>query len=319
MSQRERHSEALLGIQLAEAERLGKGSPPSDEELALLLEGQLDSARRAEVLSHLAARPERYRQWLDLAELDATAQAQQPSGWAILTHGINNWLIDWRYAVGGIGAMAGVLLLVNQMAAPPLQTPQPVSSIVLSDAYNNSAEEAEAAPPPAAPQSATDQAGQQAERKLAERLALERSRELRAQSKMAAPEEISRRCAGLMHDSKKGQLCAVSLANGISELRWQIEDGIHTLDSVHEGVMQLEVSASHTWVALQTPSAIYVQATSDLLGDNQNRIQLPFGGATSTIRWKSETLTISVMQALGDSDEDATYHYHPASGELKRQ
>ena len=123
MSKADQHSEALLGINLAQHGRVAKGSPPSDEELALLMEGGLSDERRAEVLSHLAARPDRYRQWLEFVEM-AAKPAAETSLLAVLNRGLNNWLIDWRYALGSF-AVLGLTLFVFQATQqnPPSSKP----------------------------------------------------------------------------------------------------------------------------------------------------------------------------------------------------
>lgn len=301
MSKADQHSEALLGINLAQHGRAAKGSPPSDEELALLMEGGLTDERRAEVLSHLAARPDRYRQWLEFVEM-AGQPAAETSLLAILNRGLNNWLIDWRYALGSF-AVLGLTLFVFQATQ---QSPQSSKPAIEGHAGAPAPAEADlAAPPPAREQAAKRQAAEQQE-------AMAASESFTASAKV---------CTSLLHpdSAQPGLLCSVAGSSGKSHLMWQArgEAVRHPLGSVHEKALQLRVSSTQNWVALQTAQAIYVQATADLFGENRNRAQLPFNSATATLAWEGEVLVISVMQALGDSDDDLKYRYLPESGELQ--
>lgn len=300
MNKADQHSEALLGINLAQHERAAKGSPPSDEELALLMEGGLSNERRAEVLSHLAARPDRYRQWLEFVEM-AAQPAAETSLLAILNRGLNNWLIDWRYALGSF-AVLGLTLFIFQSTQQSPQSPAPLrEEFVVSSAPA----EADIAAPPAPEQAAKRQAGEQQE-------TMTDSKSLAATAKVCAP---------LLHpdSAQPGLLCSIAGSSGKSRLMWQArgETLRHALGNVHEKALQLRASPAQNWVALQTAQAIYVQATTDLFGENRNRAQLPFNSATATLAWEGEILVISVMQALGDSDDDLKYRYLPETGELQ--
>jgi hypothetical protein len=282
---------------------VAKGSPPSDEELALLMEGGLSDERRAEVLSHLAARPDRYRQWLEFVEM-AAQPAAETSLLAVLNRGLNNWLIDWRYALGSF-AVLGLTLFVFQATQ---QNPQLSKPAVEEYAAAPAPAEADlAAPPPAREQAAKRQAAEQQE-------AMATSMSFTASAKVCTP---------LLHPdiAQPGLLCSVVGSSGKSRLMWMWqargETLRHPLGSVHEKALQLRVSPAQNWVALQTAQAIYVQATADLFGENRNRAQLPFNSATATLAWEGEVLVISVMQALGDSDDDLKYRYLPESGELQ--
>ncbi|WP_372750350.1 hypothetical protein [Litorivivens sp.] len=316
MSKADRHSEAILGIQLAEPRRKATGSPPSDEELAQLREGSLTNERREEVLSHLTTQPERYRQWLDLAAMAETPESSSGSLLTILSRGLNNWLIDWRYAAGGLASMAAIALLLGQLQTPPSDDSDYLAESTLSDmAGASGAPEQEIhTAAPAAP------ASQKAERELASRMAMDRTEELQTAAKMAPPTELSRRCIALPHPISKrtGTLCAVALNTGVSSLRWQSSNtaDVLELDDLHEAVLELKVSADQQWLALQTAQAVHVQQLKNLFGDNTERAQLPFNAGTATLRWDENVLIVSVLQALGDSDDDQKYRYLPETGEL---
>lgn len=318
MSEADRHGEAILGIQLAQHPRQGLGAPPNDEELAQLTEGTLTPQRRSEVLSHLASNPTLYRQWQDVSAMAETPQTQPTSLLATLTHGLNNWLIDWRYAVGGLATLAVVTVLFGQLTPtpqpPPAETGQ-FDDFAAAPAESMTSSEA-SAPQGSAP------ASQKAERELSSRMAMEHAEELQASASIAPPVELSRRCISLPHpiSRRAGLLCAVALENGVSELRWQARDTAEVvrLDDLYAPVLELKTSADGQWLALQTTQAINVQQLKNLFGDNTERAQLPFNASTATLRWDKNSLIISVLQALGDSDDDQTYHYHPETGELKK-
>ena len=316
MSKAERHGEALLGIHLAQSGGQVKGSPPSDEELALLMDGALADERRAEVLSHLAHRPERYRQWLSLAAMDDAGQAAQPGLLKILARGIDNWLVDWRYAAGGIGALAAVLLVVNQMALPPVEEtavgalPAAEDVLMLREA-----------PPPSAPEAETRarlEAGQQRRQTLT----LEKSREAQAResAKQPMPEVIAERCIALPHPrtGTPGTLCALGFDNDRQTLQWLASTGDRrNLAQLPSRPLQLRASANQQWFALQTPSTIYVQSAAALFAGDSEPRSLPFTAATARPHWEGNELVISVLQALGDSDDDLRYRYLPETGELQ--
>ncbi|MBB3048782.1 hypothetical protein FHR99_003056 [Litorivivens lipolytica] len=304
MSKADRHSEAILGIHLAQHGRSASGSPPSDEELALLMEGGLGAQRRTEVLSHLAARPDRYRQWQTMVEM-AAQPAANPSLLAILTRGLNNWLIDWRYAFGSMAVIGLTLFIYQQVHQPSLENLQEAETAATAD-Y---AQEFAAAP-----------AADEEQTFLQERQLQEEKR----QAQKAAPKSqpaMALVCAPLMHpqSNEAGRLCSVAGSDGRSTLVWQAKDasGRHLLGNVHENVLQLKISSSQRWFALQTAQAIYVQSIDDLFADNSQRTQLPFNSATATLAWQGDILVISVLQALGDSDDDLKYRFDPASGELQ--
>lgn len=317
MSQADRHGEALLGIHLAQTGGQVKGSPPSDEELALLMDGVLDDERRAEVLSHLAHRPERYRQWLNLAAMDDAEHAAQAGLLQVLAKGINNWLVDWRYAAGGLGAFAAVLLLVNQMALQPTEEtaigalPAAEDALMLRDA-----------PPSAPAPEAQRRARLEAEQQRRETLTLEQSREpqARASAKLAMPAVIAERCIALPHPetAAPGTLCALGFDNDRQNLQWLAGSGERrNLAQLPSRPLQLRASENRQWIALQTVSTIYVQSAAALFAGDSEPKTLPFTAATARLHWEGNELVISVLQALGDSDDDLQYRYLPEAGELR--
>ena len=315
MSKADRHSEAILGIQLAQHPRQRRGAPPRDEELAQLTEGTLTPERRSEVRSHLSSNPALYRQWQDLSAMVDTPEAQPNSSLlATLTHGLNNWLIDWRYAMGGLATLVVVTVLFGQLAPAPQPTNEAAPLNDFADAAAGTEERALQASPPAS---------QKAERELASRMAMDHADELQASAKIAAPAELSRRCISLPHpiSSRAGVLCSIALENGVSELRWQARETaeIVVLDDLYAPALELKTSADQQWLALQTAQAIHVQQLKNLFGDNTERAQLPFNAGTATMRWDGNSLVISVLQALGDSDDDQKYRYRPDSGELEKE
>ncbi len=362
MSKADRHSEALLGIHLAKNRGRPQGSPPSDEELALMIDGLLSEERRLEILSHLASRPERYRQWLSLADMDADEQESQAGLLSILTKGINNWLIDWRYAAGGVGAMAAVLLLVNQMAVPPMEEleradtsadsyalapekdglrPQRLSEELARAPASGSASEsgsvsdssaisenssvsgigkAEPSPLAQAKPDVDALAGQQfADRTMAEESSHSSQRLMAAkksQSSLAPPHCISISNPATTQD---GLLCAVGIDNERYELRWTAAGKFESLPLIELNAKPLAIRASEDqrWLAVQSIEAIDVYRLENAFKAEISRTQLPFAAETARIRWEKNELLISVMQALGDSDDDLLYRYQPETGEIQ--
>ena len=68
---------ASLALQIDSSKRSVKGNPPSNVEIAALLDQRLKDPRRAEVISYLANDPKFYKQWLSLVE--ATQEGFQQS------------------------------------------------------------------------------------------------------------------------------------------------------------------------------------------------------------------------------------------------
>ncbi len=341
MSKADRHSEALLGIHLAKNRGRPQGSPPSDEELALMIDGLLSEERRLEILSHLASRPERYRQWLSLADMDADEQESQAGLLSILTKGINNWLIDWRYAAGGVGAMAAVLLLVNQMAVPPMERADPsAESYALSPekdglkpqrlseelarapASGSASGIGKAEPSPLA--QAKPNVAALAEQELADRTMAEESSHS-SQRLMAAKKSQSSlaplHCISVSNlaTTQIGLLCAVRIDNERYELRWTAAGKSESLPLIELNAKPLAIRASddQRWLAVQSIEAIDVFRLENAFKAEISRTQLPFAAETARIRWEENELLISVMQALGDSDDDLLYRYQPETGEIQ--
>lgn len=321
MSRADRHSEALLGIHLAKGKGHGQaraqGSPPSDEELVLLMDGQLSEERRTEVLSHLAQRPERYRQWLSLADMDADEQASQAGLFSILSRGLNNWLIDWRYAAGGLGAMAAVLLLVNQMALPPSEQLSTADSASEDYAHAPMLEETPfAAPTQPLAESARQQ--QNLRMEMAEERASGMQEQMAAKRPARAP--LRTHCLPTLAPTSEqsGTLCAVQMESGDHELRWIAAEANDALPliSLPQRPLQLLISANRLWLAVQSNDAIYVFDLPAAFAGESSHSQLPFTAGTARMRWDGNELLISVMQALGDSDDDLVYRYQPETGEI---
>lgn len=319
MSKADRHSEALLGIHLAKGQRRAQGSPPSDEELVLLMDGQLGEQRRSEVLSHLAHRPERYRQWLSLADMDSDEQASQTGLLSILSRGINNWLIDWRYAAGGIGAMAAVILVVNQMALPPSQQLRNAESVVEAYAPAPMLEE-EAKTPPAKPSADSAADLHNPKRGIAEeRRSLAALPPAGAKRLPSAP--VRSRClpATQPATTEAGTLCAVQLQRDEHELRWSPANSDEALPLVTlpHWPLHLQISDNNQWLAVQVPEAIYVFNLPKAFAGEASFSQLPFTAGTARMNWNKNELMISVLQALGDSDDDLVYRYQPETGDIQ--
>lgn len=317
MSKADRHSEALLGIHLAKPQGRVAGSPPSDEELVLLMDGQLGEPRRSEVLSHLTHRPERYRQWLSLADMDADEQASQAGLLSVLGNAVNNWLIDWRYAAGGIGTLAALVLLVNQMALPPAEQLAGIQPSTDTYAQVPETEDESKAYSAMAPKPEADAASRQQSLKM--EMAEERSRStenLTAAKRLASPA----RCLSALEPATRqaGVLCTVRTDKDTHELRWSAENSNQALPliTLPQWPLQLLISENNQWLAVQSHEAIYVIDLPRAFAGETSQSQLPFTAGIARMRWSDNELLISVMQALGDSDDDLIYRYQPETGEI---
>jgi hypothetical protein len=321
VSKADSHSEGLLGIHLSTTQGRAQGSPPSDEELALLMDAQLSKERRSEVLSHLAHRPERYRQWLSLADMDADEQESHASLLNILSKAINNWLIDWRYAAGGVAAMAAFLLVVNQMSTSGPQKIAELEQIASGyAAAPKRADEAITAQSLMAAKPSVDATGRQ--QNLEREMAGERSGIGGvASAKRLAATPLKANCLAAINPltDQPGALCAAQTADDAYELRWTSTNSSEALPliALPQWPLQLLVSKNNRWLATQRPEAIDVFELPAAFTGNNRRSQLAFTAETARMRWDGNTLLISVLQALGDSDDDLVYRYQPETGDMQ--
>jgi hypothetical protein len=108
------------------------GPPPSQEELALLVDDQLDFTRRQQVYSHLNADRSLMKQWLDIVDAHSLLQerlqepqnSKQLSGISQLFHTLSEWFTPARGALAG-GVCAGVLaVFLSTDLLNPLQSGQ---------------------------------------------------------------------------------------------------------------------------------------------------------------------------------------------------
>ena len=112
---------ALLGLRMDGAESVAVGEEPSAEDFAALYEGELEAARRAQVLSHIASNPAIYRRWIDavaaMGAMDTNPladTAEKPSPEPFLQRALN-WLREGFRTpalVGSVSAAALVAILV---------------------------------------------------------------------------------------------------------------------------------------------------------------------------------------------------------------
>lgn len=132
----------LAQIGIAATEKEPQGAAPSDEELALFIEGKLSFERRQEVISHLNVNPLLYQQWMQLVELVSLAsQTEQNSvDQKMADTSERNWferLKDWlgwkEYALAG--SMAAVVMTVliwpasnNEGLSPRMDVAPPSAS-----------------------------------------------------------------------------------------------------------------------------------------------------------------------------------------------
>ncbi len=337
------HGTALLGLHLAQASALPQGDPPSDEELAMLVEGSLPRQRRQQVLSHLLSTPERYRQWLDLAAMTDKPTVKGRSALQILLNGIDNWVGNWRYAAGAIGAVAATALVaIYSGILPPLAPVEPQwERATLRDAPA-SEEAAPAAmeemlsqevrrrqPPLAqAPENfATAEPSATADTAAAapterEALALQApaqdAKELKAAAKAApasASPDAEPHCSNsglLLESQRRGRFCLLARRDGVQyrgRWQWQPQQGESRAlrDEVISGLPgALKLSPNGRWLAYR------------LVKDEEQRLQVRlvpglFAEQTPTIHY------LGLLSPVADFHwEDKLLHIHYAEGEAVR-
>ncbi len=107
-----------------------KGVAPSEEELAMLFDGQLDFKRKDEVMSHINTNPVLLKQWLQLVDIAATEETNTEK--VKQTAGLFLWFTHWQRIVSGM-AVAGIatVLILNQTQnglSPEVDTQTPVAA-----------------------------------------------------------------------------------------------------------------------------------------------------------------------------------------------
>jgi len=112
---------AMLALYATQGSIAPADPPPTTEELALLVDEQLDFTRKQQVYGHLNADRQLMKQWLDLVDARHLLQAQPPLKRSSLLQAIRVWLTPARSAMAG-GVCTGVLAVA--LLAPALwQTP----------------------------------------------------------------------------------------------------------------------------------------------------------------------------------------------------
>jgi hypothetical protein len=132
-------AEAMFALYTTQGSITPEGPPPSQEELALLVDDQLDFSRKQQVYSYINADRSLMKQWLDIIDAHKLLQPQpehrkedskQASGLSQLFHSLSTWLTPARGAMAG-GVCAGVLAVVLLNQPQPDLSPEmlpPVSS-----------------------------------------------------------------------------------------------------------------------------------------------------------------------------------------------
>jgi hypothetical protein len=120
-TQEEESKIALLGLMATEGEKVG--ACPSDETLAIFLEGKLTGKARQAMLAHLNHCPSCYYHWLEAAsylnELEPAAPRTRTAG--ALSHlwqRIQPWFTGWKMAIPATALAALVCLLVWWPVSP---------------------------------------------------------------------------------------------------------------------------------------------------------------------------------------------------------
>lgn len=110
-------AKAMLALALHQKQAPPLGAEPSDEELAILLEGGLDATRKAQILGHIAHDGQVYHRWMMLLEnADATdyfSEIDQPAQHSSAQKNVasESWLqrlFDWLSQPVGLSALGGL-------------------------------------------------------------------------------------------------------------------------------------------------------------------------------------------------------------------
>lgn len=306
---------ALLGLHVSEPGRQPHGARPDDEELALLIEGELDAARREEVLSHVAADHALYRQLVTLAELRAPAAgapaAAKRESWL---DAIAARLRDWRIAMatGALGSATAAAVIAAVLVWQSVSTPPPGGAVEL------------VAQP------------------------AQRQQELAARAdRTALPQvaETAARCERLPHpddDRRSGNLCVLSLPatdddgiDSVSVRHWLwIDEGSARAWLQHrsgERPLALRASDDGTWIALHgregNRASLQIHAVAALArGRFEPVIELDLGNAgMGALQWRGQQLEfVSRRDFTGDPDSPrdldmpVRQRIDPDSGRIER-
>jgi hypothetical protein len=120
-----------------------EGEKPSDEELAMLIDNQLDFTRKQQIYSHINATPHLMKQWLELVEIMATETAHvkenlnEAVNESSKTNGqvkhplltqLSQWLKSWQGLTATLAtscAVALVVIMQPSLEISPLIATQP--------------------------------------------------------------------------------------------------------------------------------------------------------------------------------------------------
>ena len=123
----QQQAEAMLALHATQGERTPQGEAPDNEELALLLDGQLDFKRRKEVITHLDADTALFARWISLLEATTVFKVSestplQPS----LLQRLQQWFTPMRAGFIGtaLAAITTVAILVPLLNEPTTLSPQ---------------------------------------------------------------------------------------------------------------------------------------------------------------------------------------------------
>lgn len=282
---------ALLAIHLKERCLESAGEPPSTEELALLLEGNLTGRRRQELMSHLCRDPALYQQWLSLVSLEQhTSDYSVTKGlWVRFCDATSDYFTDWRYASAGIATAA--LVLVVFIALP---TQQPNSTHI---------------------------AEIEATILAAERYAARSGSEQGLQRKNSQARAWDRECIHFSEHRTRaaGKLCLEQSDHGTG-WSWRPEDEEQPLQYArfHNGwIYDLKPSENGSWFTVRRASQkgehlLIVSSDQPLLDPNTLEIQRKLKlEDIAGYYWKGNTL---ILKRVSDEDQTGSseiWHYTP--------
>jgi len=106
------HLLAKLALLAHRGKKAPQGDIPTDEDLALLYDNQLDFKRRQQVMSHINSNPELFKQWIALVDLLAQENNTHTSTASNRADSLINQLQNHWQALVGTLAVAGLATLV---------------------------------------------------------------------------------------------------------------------------------------------------------------------------------------------------------------
>lgn len=136
------HDQVLVKLALLAhtGKHKAKGDKPTSEELAMLIDGQLDYKRKEEVMSHINADPALFSQWTQLVDIvnienKQTVKFKEKTRWLA-------WLTNWQTLAGSVAVagIATVLIMHSPTEFSPNIDSQPQVATTQAKGQTNTAQ-----------------------------------------------------------------------------------------------------------------------------------------------------------------------------------